>query len=145
MAISSLVHGEGLKALGMGTILWKAAGGSTMELMLCLDAYTPNKDTHDFLDDASANRVGGTSDQALTLSDPTYAAGTAKYDSSDATETWSSVASGTVGGVVTHKETGVESTDVIMCTNDFSGGNITANGSDIEVTPHADGLFKITY
>lgn len=145
MAIANIVYGRGIKALGMGDVLWKTTGGSTMKKQLTLDSHTPDKNAHEDRADVSADKVSGTTDQTITATDPTFATGTATFDVSEATLTYSAVASGTVGGTIAYKDTGAAANDLLVCQNDFSGGNIVANGSDIEVSPSASGLFTITY
>lgn len=147
MAISSLVFGEAFIDLISGTLDWVTSGATTYKVQLTDDAATPNKDTGANLSDVG-NRLGGadqTADKDVAESTPTKSGGTLTVDVADASYTWSSVASGTAGGVTFYQNTGTDSTSALICINDFSGGNVTANGSDITVTPSANGIFTIAY
>ena len=121
---------------------------SNLKAQLTLDAETPDFDNDDRLNDVEANKVAGTTDQALaTLSitkDTTN--NEVELDFSTTSETWTSVASGTVGGIIVYDDTGATSADKeLVCALAFSGGTITANGSDIQVTLAGEGILKVTY
>ena len=149
MAITSVVYGSGLVEIGKGTIDWQATSPSNISVQLTQDSYTPDKDAHEDLADVSSSEVTGTTDQAIQggITDPTHSAGTCSFDSTT-NPTWSAVGPSpaeTVGGVIVYYATGVESTSTLISCNAFTGGNITTNGSDIQVTWASDGVFKITY
>lgn len=140
-------YSNGLNQMAQGAILWKASGGSTVKAQLTVSTYALDKEAHDNLSDVSASKVSGTTDQTVALSDPAEDAtnNQVELDSSAASVTYSAVASGTTGEVIVYKDSGVAGTSTLISYNDFSGGDITANGSDITVTWNADGILALVY
>jgi len=149
MAVSSLVYPEYIKAGTMGTITWKTSGGTTMEMCLVLDSYTPSE-AHNARDDLSEPTGGSYAPVSISPTDPAIDTGSdlVKYDVSDATVTFLSPStSQTIGGVAVHTDGGgASSGDLLVCLCDFTLGNVVSDGStDIVVTPGSGGLFKATW
>jgi len=148
MAITSGATGPGLIDLIDGTIVWKASGGSTMYGVLITSAS--NIDENDNVRTDYTGEESGAVTATLTLADPTHDS-TNNHVEADATNaplTFSSVTgSQTVSGFVVAKQVGGSpaTSDPILCFNGFSTGNLSTTGVDVEVTLHADGVFKITY
>lgn len=67
--MSSNVYKKGVGRFARGEVAWKATGGAAVKAVLIdLDAYTPNFDTHEFLSDIPGGARFGTP-VALTLID----------------------------------------------------------------------------
>ena len=148
MAVANAVNRAGLVKLLSGDINWKNTGGSLVKCMLINDSFQANtggfKNTCDYLNDVSGYNPTGGSTKAPTLQVPQVAAGVVYLDPSTASLVFSTVSVGTVGGYTTFKSSGAESASPLITLNAFTGGNITANGSDIQVSFHANGIAQIT-
>lgn len=79
---------------------------------------------HEFLDDLS-----GTVGTAITIDNKSVTNGV--FDTSDDTDTFSSVSGNTVEAIVIYKDTGVAGTSPLICYID--GISVTPNGGDIIV------------
>lgn len=118
-----------------GDIDWDA-NNQRVNLLDAAD-YTRNLATDNALDDIPAAARVATSGN---LAGKTKTAGTA-----DATDvTWTAVTGDPSEQVACYKETGVESTSLLIANWDTSTGlPITPNGADINLIFNASGLFKI--
>ena len=151
--MAAKVFSQGLIDLGMGVVLWKASGGSTIKAQLTgapdadgggYDAAI-DPDGHDYLNDTSSYEIGSLTDPTLTLADP--ALQSAKKVKFDATNdlTFSSVPSGhTAEGVLIYKDTGVASTSTLIAWCKFNSP-VSTDGSDITVAFSAEGVFEIVF
>lgn len=147
MAVASKVYPNGINSLCQGDITWQTTGGTALVAVLVQDSYTYAA-AHNARDDLTEASGGTYAEQALTELDPTVDTGNdqVEFDTSDATVTFSSPANAqTIGGVAVCSDGGGgTSTDLLICICDFTGGNVTSDGSnDIVVTPGAEGWFKI--
>lgn len=116
----------------------------TPKLMLLSDTYTPDQDTHAFIDDVSADEAAGTGYIAggIALDTPTTtadgASNTASYDCTDIDSISVSCCYG-----VFYVDTGTPSTSPILNLVDFSNGaaaDLTVTGAVI----NASGIAGIT-
>ena len=119
----------------------------TIKVMLLTSAYTPNQDTHDYLDDVVANEVSGTGYTAggatLTSKTVTYDAGTntTKFDAADVTWANSSI---TARYAVVYDDSGASNaTKALIGYYDFVTDRASSNG-DFIIRWGADGLFSAT-
>jgi hypothetical protein len=119
----------------------------TIKVMLVSSSYTPNQDTHDYLDDVVAYEVSGTGytagGAALASKTVTYDAGTntTKFDAADVT--WSS-SSITARYAVVYDDSGAgNSSKALIGYYDFVTDRASSNG-DFIVRWGADGLFTAT-
>ena len=151
--MAAKVFSQGLIDLGMGVVLWKASGGSTIKAQLTGDPDADgggydaaiDPDGHDYLNDTSSYEIGSLTDPTLTLADP--ALQSAKKVKFDATNdlTFSSVPSGhTAEGVLIYKDTGVASTSPLIAWCKFNSP-VSTDGSDITVAFSAEGVFEIVF
>jgi hypothetical protein len=115
--------------------------------MLTDSAYALDKEAHDYLDDVSASRCTGTTDIALTELDPIEdLANNRVYMDASNDLSYTSVPGGqSTGEVIVYYDSTVASTSTLVSYNDFSGGDITCNGSDITVQFSADGVWALVY
>lgn len=118
----------------------------TIKVMLLENTYTPDQDTHDYVDDVSANEVSGT---GYTAGGATISNASISYDSAtnktklDADNvTWSS-ATLTARYAVIYCDTGVESTSALIAYLDF-GQDITSLGGDFDLNFDDDGIVTFT-
>ena len=134
------VYAEGLRVLlkNTGGIRWDD-GALTLNAVLLSNAYTENLDTHDFLNDVSANRLG--SDVAVGSRSITLDAANNRVHLANAlTITFNAVAGGaTAKGVAVYRSTGSEATSELICWNEFTS-TVATNGSNIQVTFDTDGI-----
>jgi hypothetical protein len=137
----------GLQECVKGVFTWKTTAGSAFKAMLTKSTYTLDKEAHDYLDDVSASRATSTTDQALTEVDPAEDAVNNRVEMDASNDlTYSSVpATQDVGEVIVYYDSTVASTSTLMSYNEFSGGDITCNGSDITVQFSADGVWALVY
>jgi len=115
--------------------------------MLLSSAYTPNQDSHDYLDDVVANEVTGTGytagGQALASKTVTYdaATNTTKFDAADVT--WSS-SSVTARYAVVYDDSGAtNASKALIAYYDFTTDRASSNG-DFIVRWGTDGVFTAT-
>ena len=52
MAITAKWYGKAMLHMAQGEVIWKASGGSTIKVLLATSSYTPNQDTHEYLNDS---------------------------------------------------------------------------------------------
>jgi|SRR6478736_1132596 len=119
----------------------------TIKVMLLSSAYTPNQDSHDYLDDVVANEVTGTGytagGQALASKTVTYdaATNTTKFDAADVT--WSS-SSVTARYAVVYDDSGAtNASKALIAYYDFTTDRASSNG-DFIVRWGTDGVFTAT-
>jgi hypothetical protein len=149
MAISNLLNRQGLVSLLDGTIVWDT-GGDVVKCQLMEDSYVPGaatfRDVHNFYDDVSGYNPTSALAMAVTLQAPQTAAGKVYLDPSTTSLTFTQVG-GTedVGGFVTFYSSGSAATSPLISLHAFSGGAVTANGSDIQVTFDANGFVKFSF
>ena len=135
---------------------WAATAGDTCRLALVLSAYTFDPDTHEFMSSVGTNRANASAadvadEDIVGITDPSVvtASNAVRCDASTTLYTFAGIdTSQTVLGCVLYWYDGTNNTDAlrrIISNNEFSGGTIAADGSDIEVNLHADGLFELTY
>lgn len=119
----------------------------TIKVMLVTSAYTPNQDTHDYLDDVVANEVTGTGytagGQALTSKTVTYDASTntVKFDAADVT--WGSSSITARYAVVYDDAPSTNATKPLIAYFDFTTDRASSNG-DFIVRWGTDGIFTVT-
>ena len=151
--MAARMFAQGLIDLGMGVVLWKASGGSTVKAQLTGDPGADgggydaalDPDGHDYLNDTSSHEIGSLTDPTLTLADPVI--GSVKKVKFDATNdlTFSSVPSGhTAEGVIIYKDTGVASTSTLIAWCKFSNP-VATDGSDITVAFNSEGVFELVF
>lgn len=119
----------------------------TIKVMLLTSAYTPNQDSHDYLDDVVASEVTGTGYTAggavLASKTVTYDAGTntTKFDAADVTWASSSI---TARYAVVYDDSGASNaTKPLIGYFDFVTDRASSNG-DFIVRWGADGIFSVT-
>jgi hypothetical protein len=122
----------------------------TIKCMLVGSGYTPNQDTHDYLDDVVANELTGTGYTAggATLANPTitYTAGTnvAKFDADDASWASSSITLPVNGSAIVYDSTpGTNATRPLICYQQTDAQVASTNGT-FSVAWHSDGICAIT-
>jgi hypothetical protein len=117
----------------------------TIKVMLVTSSYTPNQDTDDFINDASANEVSGTGytagGQALAnkavTADNTDNEGV--FDADDASWTSSTI---TARGAVLYKDTGTPSTSPVICYIDFGADKVSSGGT-FTISWNAEGILNL--
>ena len=149
MAIANHVNRNGLVKLFSGDITWDS-GGSTVKLQLMEDSYVPGtatfRDVHDYLNDVSGYNPTSALAMAVTPQAPQTAAGKVYLDPSTGSVTFTSVGgSETIGGTVCYKSSSTASNSPLITLNDFSGGNVTANTSDIDYTLATNGVAQFSF
>lgn len=146
MAVTTKWYGNGAKAMAMGDIIWKQAGGSALKVILCASGYTPNQDTHDFYDDIT-NELGTgngytAGGETLTKSDPTYDSGTNEIRMDAADVTWAA-STLTARYAVIYKDTGTANTSPLLAYVDF-GEDKSSSAGNFTLQWAATGVLKIT-
>jgi hypothetical protein len=142
--MASKVYGNALKAAFNKELDWDTA---TIKVMLLSSAYTPNQDTHDYLDDVVANEVSGTGytagGQALASKTNAYDASTntVKFDAADVT--WSSSTITARYAVVYDDSPATSATKPLIAYFDFTTDRASSNG-DFIVRWGTDGVFSAT-
>lgn len=141
---TSGMYKTAVASLTNGTIDWDA---DTITAQLTTSSYDPDFDTHDFRDDVTAYKATyATGDVEIT--GKTYAYDTVNnyvYLDCTATITFTTVTAGTCRGIVVYKNRGgASSADDLVCAIKFAS-DVTANGSDIQVTLNTNGICRITY
>lgn len=115
----------------------------TIKVMLATSTYTPNQDTHDFVNDVT-NEVSGT---GYTAGGATLGSKTVVYTGAsnklvlDAADTSWTTATFTARYAIVYKDTGTASTSPIMGTVDF-GGDQTVTAATFSIVWDADGVLK---
>lgn len=142
--MASFVYGNALKAAFNKEIDFDT---DTVKVMLLTSAYTPNQDTHDYLDDVVANEVTGTGytagGQALASKTLTYdaATNTLKIDAADVT--WASSSITARYAVVYDDSPATNATKPLIALWDFTTDRASSNG-DFIIRWGANGLFSLT-
>lgn len=142
--MASFVYGNALKAAFNKEIDFDT---DNIKVMLLTSAYTPNQDTHDYLDDVVANQVTGTGytagGQALASKSVTYDASTntVKFDADDTT--WASSTLTARYAIVYDDGPSTNATKPLILCYDFTTDRASANG-DLSVRWASNGLFSIT-
>ena len=117
--------------------------GATLKLALVTASYTPNRATHDFWDDVSANEVSGTNytagGTALTTKSLAVASNLLTFDADDIT--FAQHASGFTDAryAILYNDTGTPSTARLVAYNDLGSDRSNVN-SDL-VLQFPTGLF----
>lgn len=144
MAITTGFYGKAFEHAFNAAIDWDT---NTIKCALMLDSHTPDFDTHDFRNDTSAGEAAGQTAQTIPTRTFSYNTGSNYfYLDESGTVTFSGVtASQTIGGIIVYKDTGLASTDNLICLLAFSGGTFSSNGQDITVTFDTNGVGRITY
>jgi hypothetical protein len=117
---------------------------NTIRLMLLGAGYTPDQDTHDYIDDVSAQEVAATGNyvaggQALANKTVGYTAGTntTKFDADDVTWANSTI---TASYGALYCDTGTPATSAIIGIVDLGGSKSSSNGP-FTVAWNVDGIF----
>src|SRR6478735_3915446 len=142
--MASKLYGNVLKAAFNKEIDWDS---DTIKVALLTSAYTPNQDTHDYLDDVISNEVTGTGytagGQALASKTVTYDASTntLKLDAADVTWSGSTV---TARYAVVYDDSGAtNASKALIAYYDFTTDRASSNG-DFIVRWGTDGVFTAT-
>jgi hypothetical protein len=119
----------------------------TIKVMLLTSSYTPNQDTHDYLDDVVANEVSGT---GYTAGGATLATKTVTYDSTSNTfvfdaddVTWASSTVTARYAVVYDATPGTNATRPLIGYVDFVSDQSSSNGN-FTITWDATGIVRMT-
>lgn len=107
----------------------------TIKAMLTEDTETPLFDTEDYLDDVVAERSTGTTDATIVSKVvDTATAEQVKLQGGNITYTAVGDGNPAVGGIITYRDAASDATRRLITMNDFTGGNLTPNGGNIDVT-----------
>jgi hypothetical protein len=142
--MASKVYGNALKAAFNKEIDWDS---DTIKVMLLTSAYTPNQDSHDYLDDVVGNEVTGTGytagGKALTSKTNVYdaATNTVKFDADDVT--WASSTITARYAVVYDDSGATNGQKALIAYFDFTTDRASSNGEFV-VRWGADGVFSAT-
>ena len=116
----------------------------TIKVMLVTSSYTPNIDTHDFMDDVT-NEVSGT---GYTAGGAELASKTVTVDTTDdegvfdaADLTWST-STITARGAVLYKSTGASTTSPLICYFDF-GSDQTSSAGNFAISWSSEGILNL--
>jgi hypothetical protein len=119
----------------------------TIKVMLLTSSYTPNQDTHDYLDDVVANEVSGT---GYTAGGATLANKTVTYDSATNTcildaddTTWSSSTITARYAVIYDASPATNATRPLIGYVDFTSDQ-SSNAGSFTLTWDATGIVRIT-
>ncbi len=116
----------------------------TLKVMLVTSSYTPNADTHDFVDDVTNEVVGtGYTAGGATLGSKTVTLDTAndRVDFDAADTAWT-VATITARAAVLYKDTGTASTSPLIAYYDFGSDKVSTGGT-FQITWNSSGLLRI--
>ena len=121
-------------------------GTDTFKLALMTTAYTPDVDTDAYRSDLTGEATGtgytagGQAVDTVTITqDNTNDRAVVDFDP----EVFSTVTLSGVDGAVLYKDTGVASTDTLICYIDFTEGSQDVVANDFTVTPPVDGVLTI--
>lgn len=120
--------------------------GQTVKCMLVSSGYTPDVDTHDFIDDVNPYEITGT---GYTAGGATLMNKTVIQDNVDDEGVWDADdvvwpdSTITAAGCVLYKDTGTASTSRLICYFDFQGDK-SSSGGDFTVQWHAEGILNLT-
>ena len=141
--MASGAYSKGIEQFLAGSLDWDA---DTIKVMAVKTGYTLNKETHEFLDDVSASRYTGTTDQTLGSKTNTIDTGNNRVELGGGAVTFSSLAisgSDDVIGFIIYKDTGVASTSPLIAFDDPT--DVTPNGGDVTYTPNSEGIVQFDY
>ena len=119
----------------------------TIKVMLVTSSYTPNQDTHDYLDDVVANEVSGT---GYTAGGATLASKTITYDGASnvtvldaADPTWSASTITARYAVIYDATPGTNATRPLIGYVDF-GSDQSSTSGDFTITWDSTGIVRLT-
>lgn len=142
MAVTATPYGTAALALGSGLFNFTS---DTLKVLLTTSSYTPNIDTHDFLNDIT-NEITGT---GYSAGGATLASVTWTYDSTNnravlaaAATVWTT-ATFTARYAVVYKSTGTASTSPLLSYVDF-GANQSPSGVNFTIDWSTGGVFRAT-
>ena len=139
--MASKVYGNAIKAAFNKEIDWDS---DTIKVLLVSSAYTPNQDSHDYLDDVVANEVSGTGytagGQSLATKTLTYdgSTNTWKFDAADTT--WANSTLTARYAIVYDDAGATNATKPLIAYYDFTTDRASSNG-EFTVRWSADGVF----
>lgn len=117
----------------------------TIKMMIVTSSYTPNVDSHNFIDDVSTNEVSASG--TYSAGGVTLASKTTTQDDTDNEGVFDftdpSVTTATITGryVVFYKDTGTPGTSPLICYDDLGSNQSSTNGTWTYVVP-AEGLIN---
>lgn len=119
----------------------------TIKVALLTSSYTPNQDTHDYLDDVVANEVSGT---GYTAGGATLASKTLTYDGANnvtvldaADVTWSASTITARYAVIYDASPGTNATRPLIGYVDF-GSDQSSTAGDFTITWDSTGIVRLT-
>lgn len=119
----------------------------TIKVVLLTSSYTPNQDTHDYLDDVVANEVSGT---GYTAGGATLASKTLTYDGANnvtvldaADVTWSASTITARYAVIYDASPGTNATRPLIGYVDF-GSDQSSTAGDFTITWDSTGIVRLT-
>ena len=142
--MASKVYGSLLAKVFNKEVDWDT---DTIKVMLLSSSYTPNQDTHDYLEDVVANEVTGTGytagGQTLTGKTITYdgASNTTVLDANDVS--WSNSTINARYAVIYDDAGSTNATKVLLGYVDFGSDQSSTNGA-FTITWDATGIFRLT-
>lgn len=143
MAVTAKLYGKVFAAAFNKEIDWDS---DTIKVSLHSATYTPDQDTHDYYNDVT-NEVAGTNYVAggatLASKTTTYTGATNKHVLDAADTTWATSTITARTAVVYDAQTGVTSTEPLICYQQESA-DITSSGGDWTITWNASGIVEIT-
>lgn len=114
----------------------------TFKVMFVDPSYSPNVDNETYLSDISANRAANTTDQTL-------ASVTVTVDDTndqaviDANNISYDPVTTDTDAIVIYKDTGVDSTSVLICFIDFNEGTASPIAGELAITFDSDGIITL--
>lgn len=142
--MATKMYGNAAKAFLNKEVDWDS---DNIKVMLLTSGYTPNQDTHDYLEDVIASEVSGTGYTAggalLTGKTVTYDAptNTVKFDADDVTFSGSTITARYA--VVYNDSPSTNATKPLIAYYDFVTDRSSSNG-DFVIRWSADGVFTAT-
>lgn len=137
------IYGPVIGQLLSGAVNWQ---GGTVKAMLLASTYTPNQDTHEFLDDIDTHQVAGAGYTAggITVTGKTSSyAPVANIHSISCNDLVLSAATLTFRYMVFYVSTGSAATSPLVCYIDFAAGQSIAAQNVTFVVP-VTGLAQFT-
>lgn len=118
----------------------------TIKVALCDNSYTPDIDTHDYYDDLTNELSGGGyTAGGATLANAALTVDTTndrvKFDADDAS--WTSFTATNVRYAIIYKDTGTDSTSLLIAYVDFGENKSITNGT-LTISWHANGIALIS-
>lgn len=129
------------------SIDWDDNSSTTVKIALVTSSYTPNRASHDFWNDVSANEVSGTNytsgGNEITNKAVTVSSNTVKVDANDPA-TWSQSASGFSNAryAILYKDTGTASTSPLIAYADFGSDKGNVDG-DFTIQLDTGGIYTL--